>query len=292
MQEPSAGFRPRRRFGQNFLVDRGAIERMLAAFRPDGDDLVLEIGPGQGALTRLLIGRVAALAAVEIDRDLAARLEGDLARQALPGTLRIVRADILEIDLPALLSGLGARSGRPARVIANLPYNVATAVILRLLRQAPLLRDLLVMVQREVALRILSAPGRKTYGGLSVLCQACARVESVLRLRPGSFRPRPKVESEVIRLTLRDRDGRAAVADRQDLERLLRVAFEQRRKTLLNNLARLPPFPGAPPSAPSLGPAAASHLIRGAGLDPAARPETVPVEGFLALTDSWRAGRA
>jgi 16S rRNA (adenine1518-N6/adenine1519-N6)-dimethyltransferase len=292
MQEPPAGFRPRRRFGQNFLVDRGAIDRMLAAFRPDGDDLVLEIGPGQGALTRLLMGRVAALAAVEIDRDLAARLEGDLARQAPPGTLTIIRADILEIDLPALLSGLGARSGRPARVIANLPYNVATAVILRLLPQAPLLRDLLVMVQREVALRILSPPGRKTYGGLSVLCQACARVESVLRLRPGSFRPRPKVESEVIRLTLRDRDGRAAAAGRQDLERLLRVAFEQRRKTLLNNLARLPPFPGAPPSVPSLGPAAASHLIRGAGLDPAARPETVPVEGFLALTDSWRAGRA
>ena len=232
---------------------------------------------------------MAALAAVEIDRNLAARLEGDLARQAPPGTLTIVRADILEIDLPALLSGLGARPARPARVIANLPYNVATAVILRLLRQAPLLRDLLVMVQREVALRILSLPGRKTYGGLSVLCQAGARVESVLRLRPGSFRPRPKVESEVIRLTLRDRDGRAAMADRQDL---LRVAFAQRRKTLLNNLARLPPFPGAPPSAPSLGPAAASNLIRGAGLDPAARPETVPVEGFLALTDSWRAGRA
>jgi len=148
------------------------------------------------------------------------------------------------------------------------------------------------MVQREVALRILSPPGRKTYGGLSVLCQAGARVESMLRLRPGSFRPRPKVESEVVRLTLRDRDGRAAAADRQDLERLLRVAFEQRRKTLLNNLARLPPFPGAPPSGPSLGPAAASDLIRGAGLDPKARPETVPVEGFLALTESWRAGRA
>ena len=151
-----------------------------------------------------------------------------------------------------------------------------------------LLRDLLVLVQREVAQRIASAPGRKSYGGLSVLCQARARVEMLLTLRPGSFRPIPKVESELIRLTLsgpRDEWARAGGAlSPGRLEALLRVAFAQRRKTLLNNLARLPGPRGAP-----LGPAEAERLIRRAGVEPGARPEEIPVAGFITLAREWPA---
>lgn len=268
-----------RRWGQNFLVNQGAADTIIAAFRPRPDDLVLEIGPGKGVLTRRLLGRVRALLAVEIDPDLVTLLRAELG--GAPG-LEIVAADVLAADLRALLLGLGAGPERRARVIANLPYNIATAVILRLIGERALLRDLLVLVQREVAERIASAPRRKTYGGLTVLCQAQARVEVLLRLRPGSFRPIPKVDSELVRLALHAPEeeaartgGRAAPGA---LEALLRTAFGRRRKTLLNNLASLPG-----PGGGAIGPDAARRLIRAAGLDPGARPEEVPVAGFLAL---------
>ncbi len=290
MHAPAEGFRPRRRWGQHFLVNPGAIDTIIGAFGPGPDDLVLEVGPGPGALTRRLAGRVRRLVAVEVDPDLAARLRADLMPTDPGAGVEIVESDILRIDLDGVLAGLGASPARRARVIANLPYNIATAVILRLLERRALLSDLLVMVQREVAARLLSPPGRKTYGGLTVLCQAQARVESILRLRPGSFRPSPKVDSEVIRLTLRDP---VQIGDLAGLPELLRIAFERRRKTLLNNLARLPrtgPGGGAPPfgAETTLGAAAAEALIRGAGLDPGCRPEHVPLPGFLDLLRSWR----
>lgn len=259
--------RPRRRWGQNFLVNEGALDTIVRIFRPAPADIVLEIGPGRGALTGRLASRVARLVAVEIDPDLAARLE----REHSPaGSIRIVRGDVLNVDLDRLLYDAGASPARPARVLANLPYNIASAVLLRLLAHRRMLSDLLVMVQREVARRIVSPPGRKTYGGLSVLCQARARVESVLKLRPGSFRPVPKVHSEMIRMTLLPHEESAAT---EGLETLLRAAFASRRKTLLNNLARLPGQDAA----------GAARLIDAAGLEPGMRPEEVPIAGFLAL---------
>ncbi len=279
MRESPLRLQARRRWGQNFLVNQGAADAIVAAFRPRGDDLVLEIGPGKGALTRRLLGRVRALLAVEIDPDLVAFLRSETG--GLPG-LEIVAADVLEADLRALLLRLGAAPEGRARVIANLPYNIATAVILRLIGERALLRDLLVLVQREVAERIVSPPRRKTYGGLTVLCQAHARVETLLRLRPGSFRPVPKVDSELVRLTLQAPDEEAARPGGSPppgaLEALLRTAFGRRRKTLLNNLASLPGPRGVP-----IGGQAAGRIIRAAGLDPKARPEEVSVEGFLAL---------
>lgn len=279
MRESPLRLQARRRWGQNFLVNQGAADAIVAAFRPRADDLVLEIGPGKGVLTRRLLGRVRALLAVEIDPDLVAFLRSETGGQ--PG-LEIVAADVLEADLRALLLRLGAAPEGRARVIANLPYNIATAVILRLIGERALLRDLLVLVQREVAERIASPPRRKTYGGLTVLCQARARVETLLRLRPGSFRPVPKVDSELVRLTLCAPDEEAARPGGSPppgvLEALLRTAFGRRRKTLLNNLASLPGPRGVP-----IGSQAAGRLIRAAGLDPGARPEEVPVAGFLAL---------
>lgn len=268
-----------RRWGQNFLVNQGAADTIVAGFRPQADDLVLEIGPGKGVLTRRLAGRVRSVLAVEIDPDLAELLRAELFDS--PG-LRIVQADVLKTDLRAALLELGASPASRARVLANLPYNIATAVILKLLGERALLSDLLVLVQREVAERIASPPGRRSYGGLSVLCQVHARVEVLLKLRPGSFRPVPKVDSALVRLTLRGRDDetermRGGVSD-EGLEQMLRVAFGRRRKTLTNNLASLPGPTGSP-----FGSDAARRLIVAAGLDPGARPEAIPVEGFLAL---------
>ncbi|MGH9750486.1 MAG: 16S rRNA (adenine(1518)-N(6)/adenine(1519)-N(6))-dimethyltransferase RsmA [Candidatus Polarisedimenticolia bacterium] len=273
---PDTPHRPRRRFGQNFLVNTGAIDTIVRIFRPRPDDLVLEIGPGRGALTRRLAGRVARLVAVEIDPELAAPLRTDLAREIASGALEILTADVLMLDLPATFHAMGAEPARRVRVIANLPYNIAAAVILRLLALPERVADLLLMVQREVAARILAPPGGKTYGALSVLCRTRARVESVLRLRPGSFRPVPKVDSEVLRFT--PVEGALPAADAALLEEVLRAAFGQRRKTLLNNLARLS----------GLDAEGAGRLIRAAGLEPGMRAEQVPVAGFLALARARR----
>ena len=273
-----------RRWGQNFLVNEGAADTIIIAFRPEPHDLVLEIGPGRGVLTRRLAGRVQRLVAVEIDPALTAPLRDDLS--ATP-SVEIVGADVLELDLRSLFSNLGASEQRRARVIANLPYSIATAIILRLLDERALISDLLVLVQREVAERIASPPGSRAYGGLSVLCQARARVETLLRLRPGSFRPIPKVESGLVRLTPRPPEETDFVEGRDEpvtLESLLRAAFAQRRKTLLNNMARFPGRRSVP-----IGARAAAGLIRGAGLDPGSRPEDVAVEGFLALLRTLQA---
>ena len=283
MREASNRLHVPRRWGQNFLVNQGAADTIILAFRPFPSDLVLEIGPGRGALTRRLAGRVLRLVAVEIDPGLAAELRADLGAPAL----EIVTGDVLALDLRALLGSLGATAERRARVIANLPYSIATTVILRLIEERALLADLLVLVQREVAERIASPPGRKAYGSLSVLCQARARVETLLRLRPGSFRPVPKVDSALVRLTLSapgEEASGAGTGTPGELEALLRTAFAQRRKTLLNNLARL-----QRPGGESIGPGAAAELIRGAGLDPRARPEEIPVGGFLTLLRALRA---
>ncbi len=271
MLEGDGGFRPRRRRGQNFLVNAGAIRSILEAFDPRPGDRVLEVGPGRGALTEPLVERVGRLVAVEVDRDLAVALAARLERHGRSGRLEIVAADVLDVGIVDLVRRLGP-GGRPARLIANLPYNIATAVLLDCLRSRRLLGDLLVMVQREVAERLLSRPGRRTYGSLSVLCQCFARMEIVLRLRPGSFRPRPRVESSVVRMVPLETTPGGEVRY-EELSALLRAAFEQRRKTLQNNLSRI--APGGSP--------AAEEWIRAAGLDPRARPESIPVDGYVAL---------
>ena len=270
------GFRPKRRWGQNFLVDPAALQAIALAFRPAPSDRVIEIGPGDGALTRRIAPRVASLTAVEVDPDLAASI-----RSALPG-VRLIEADVLALDPETLLRDAGASPEAPARLLGNLPYNIATAVILRFLTRHDLVRDLMVMVQREVAERILSAPHRKEFGSLSVLCRTFAHVERVRRLRPGSFRPRPRVESEVIHLTLRDPGG-AAGADPDGFSGFVLGCFGQRRKTFQNNLSRVlaPGGAGADERARA--------LLEATGLEPRGRPEEVPPEGFQRLFEAMRA---
>jgi 16S rRNA (adenine1518-N6/adenine1519-N6)-dimethyltransferase len=269
-----------RRWGQNFLVNEGAADAMVRAFLPRPGDRVLEIGPGRGVLTRRLAGRVARLVAVEIDPALASTLPGSLPPGLPAGAFEVIAGDVLAIDPVDLLDRLGATAAGPGRVIANLPYNIATAVVLRLVTLWPRLSDMMIMVQREVAGRIAARPGSKAYGSLSILCQTAARVDSILRLGPGSFRPRPRVDSEVIRLVLRDPGG-AAGHDFEAYAALVRAAFAARRKTLANNLALLPGPGGA------LGHANAAALLRSAALEPGRRGEELSVEQFQALFAAW-----
>jgi 16S rRNA (adenine1518-N6/adenine1519-N6)-dimethyltransferase len=282
MEGRREGFRPRRGWGQNFLINEGACDTIIRAFLPRPEDRVLEIGPGKGALTRRLMGKVGRILAVEVDPALAGPLRETVGRDAPPGTFEVLTGDILAIEPGVLFEALGATDAHPGRVLANLPYNIATAVILRLLPLRPRLRDLMLMVQREVAERIASPPGPKAYGSLSVLCQSFARVDMILKLGPGSFRPRPKVDSQVLRMVLRDPGG-AAGRDFQGYARLLRAAFARRRKTILNNLATEPP-------GGSEGHARAGTVLRAAGIDPRLRAEEVPVAGFLALFEAWTGG--
>ncbi|HYV86675.1 MAG TPA: 16S rRNA (adenine(1518)-N(6)/adenine(1519)-N(6))-dimethyltransferase RsmA [Patescibacteria group bacterium] len=284
MRRPEEGDRPKRRWGQNFLVNEGAADTLVRAFLPRPADHVLEIGPGRGVLTRRLAGRVARLVAVEIDPALASSLAASLPDSPLPGSLEVIEGDVLAIEPALLLERLDATPERPGRVIANLPYNIATTVILRLLTLRPRLADMMVMVQREVAGRIAARPRSKAYGSLSILCQTFARVDSILRLGPGSFHPRPRVDSEVIRLILRDPGG-AAGRDFEGYAALVRAAFAARRKTVSNNLAHLR-APGG-----TLGHAGASDLLRSAGIEPGMRGEEITAERFQALFAAWQESR-
>ena len=252
--------KPRRRFGQHFLQPAWT-SRVLHAMAFGPGDRVLEIGPGRGALTRPLAGSVASLTAVEIDRDLAADL-----RLRLPERVRVIEGDFLEMSADTLF---GAAESGAWRVVGNLPYNVSTPILFRLLELARSdwrLRDGTVMLQREVAERVASPPGTRQYGVLSIMVQLEADIDVLLTLPPGAFRPAPKVWSTVIRL--RFRAPAVDVGDRRRFEGLLRALFSQRRKMLGN----------------SLKPLAASRtldagvILRDAGVDPARRPETLNLQ--------------
>lgn len=257
----------RRRFGQHFL-DPAWSARVVEAAAFANTDQVIEIGPGRGALTVPLAGAVAALTAVELDRDLV-----PLLRRRLPAHVRVIQGDFLAVEAAELFAG---GTPGPWRVIGNLPYNVSTPIVFRLLdlaRSTGRLRDATLMLQREVADRVASPPGSRQYGALSILVQLDADVEPLLTLPPGAFRPAPEVWSSVIRLHFRP--PRVAVADRRRFESLVRALFSQRRKMLSNSLR---------PVASSRG-VEADAVLKEAGLDPARRPETLHLEELARLAD-------
>ncbi|HEV3139806.1 MAG TPA: 16S rRNA (adenine(1518)-N(6)/adenine(1519)-N(6))-dimethyltransferase RsmA, partial [Vicinamibacterales bacterium] len=214
--------RARKRFGQHFL-EPAWVAKVIRAIDPQPDDVFLEIGPGRGALTRPLAERARSIAAVEIDRDLAA----DLSISA-PPNVTVLEGDFLETSDFRLQTS-------DFRVVGNLPYNVASPILIRLrdLRAGGLgIRDATVMLQREVADRLTAVPGTRDYGVLSVLLGHTARMERVLALPPGAFRPAPKVHSALVRLTYHAPEP--AVRDAAAFERLVRSVFTRRRKTLAN----------------------------------------------------------
>ena len=260
-----AGFpRARKRFGQHFL-EPAWIAKLLDLLHPESTDTFLEIGPGRGALTLPLAARVGRVVAVEIDRDLAATLAS-----RVPPHVRIVDANFLDLDIPGLL----AAEVTPVRVAANLPYNVASPILFALLHasgEGRLLRDAMVMVQREVADRIVARPGDRAYGAMSIQVARLAAAEQVVTLPPGAFRPPPKVTSAVVRLVFRP--SPVDVGDGELFEAVVRGVFLQRRKTIANALQ---------PVAHARGVSADAVLGR-AGLDARRRPEEMSLADFATL---------
>jgi 16S rRNA (adenine1518-N6/adenine1519-N6)-dimethyltransferase len=247
----------RKRFGQNFLVDSHYIDRIVAAVDPQPDDNIVEIGPGLGALTRPLLERVRRLTVIEIDRDLAARIAAEFA----PDRLALHTSDALSFDFATL--------GGDLRVIGNLPYNISTPLLFHLSDCAAGLRDVTVMLQREVVQRMAAGPATPEYGRLSVMLQARFRVERLFAVPPGAFRPAPKVESAVARLTPLGA-ARPRIVDQALFTQLVGAAFGQRRKTLRNALQRW---------------ATPADLER-AGVAPGARGETLAVGDFVRLANA------
>lgn len=265
--------RARKRFGQHFLEPAWRV-KVIDACGLRADDQVVEIGPGLGALTEPAAARVRRLLGVEIDRDLAAALTA----RALPN-VGVVAGDFLQVDWTQLMAawpGFDPQAG--VRVIGNLPYNVSSPILFRLLDLAASgagLIDATLMLQAEVAERLTARVGTGEYGVLTVLVALGATVTPVLALPPGAFRPVPKVRSAVVRLTFRPPPfpvRRPAL-----VTRLVRTAFMQRRKTIANGLKALATQAG--------GDAAA--ILRDAGLDPRRRPETLQLVEFVALADAW-----
>jgi len=250
--------RPRKRFGQHFLHDPAVIERIIGAVQPVPGERLVEIGPGEGALTLPLLARGTALTVVELDRDLAARLA---ARPEAGSSLTVVQGDALKIDLAGL-----AAPGELLRLVGNLPYNISTPLLFRFVAQAGVIRDMHFMLQREVVERMVAPPGSRTYGRLSVMLAAACRIEHLFDIGPGAFRPPPKVWSSIVRLQPWT-DPPFAIPDPARFAEVVRRAFGQRRKTLRNALHGV----------------VDEDAIRAAGCDPGTRAETLPPAAFARL---------
>jgi 16S rRNA (adenine1518-N6/adenine1519-N6)-dimethyltransferase len=256
--------RPRKRFGQHFL-EAAWVAKLVDSLQASADDTFLEIGPGRGALTAPLASRVHRVIAVEIDRDLAATLASEL-----PSNVQVVEADFLEVDLDGLLRS----ECLPVRVVGNLPYNVSSPILFKLLGThdgGRRFADATVMLQREVADRLVAAPGSGAYGTLSIQVALHADVRRVFNLPPGAFRPPPKVSSAVV--NLRFREPAVDVGDPAVFERVVRGLFFQRRKMVVNALR---------PVADSMNRSAA-QMLHTAGIDGRRRPETLTLEEMSRL---------
>jgi 16S rRNA (adenine1518-N6/adenine1519-N6)-dimethyltransferase len=253
--------RPRKRFGQNFLHDRGVIERIVRAIRPLPDQHMVEIGPGLGALTEHLVDAVRRLDVVELDRDLVPRLEERFGNRT---HFHIHSADALRFDFAAL-----AEQDEKLRVVGNLPYNISTPLLFHLLEQHKAIRDMHFMLQLEVVERLAAQPGDDDYGRLSVMIQYHCQVDKIFTVPPGAFTPPPKVYSAIVRLIPHDTPPHPA-RDEKMLERLVAQAFSQRRKTLRNTLKGL----------------LDANTIEALGIDGTRRPETLSLAEFVTLADA------
>ncbi|MDB6162888.1 MAG: ribosomal small subunit methyltransferase [Xanthomonadaceae bacterium] len=228
MRPDASGFSQvaKKHLGQNFLHDRAAIQKIVLAIDPQPGDRLVEIGPGQGALTFPLLDRIGALTAIEFDRDLLAPLAGAAVAH---GALTLIPADILSVDFTAM-----AGDGQ-LRLVGNLPYNLSSPILFHALDHAAAVRDMHFMLQKEVVERMASGPGNKVYGRLSVMLQAYCTVVPLFTVAPGSFRPAPKVDSAVVRLIPRA-PADIGIGNRRRFADVVRAAFGQRRKTLRNAL--------------------------------------------------------
>jgi 16S rRNA (adenine1518-N6/adenine1519-N6)-dimethyltransferase len=257
--------RARRRFGQNFLVNPDVVDRIVIAAAIKPGERVIEIGPGLGVLTRALLAAEADLVAVELDRDLADNL-----RTEIPG-LKLVEADALKVEWVDVAPGEGWK------VVANLPYNVATPLLMNLLRESPRFSTMVLMFQREVGNRLLADASDDAFGALSVQVQARANVRRVMELPPGAFHPAPKVHSVVLRFdVIAEPDFGGVTAAHFD--RVVRLGFQHRRKMLINSLST------------GLDKERALAALAEAGIPPSARAETIGLAGWRRLARAVHPG--
>jgi 16S rRNA (adenine1518-N6/adenine1519-N6)-dimethyltransferase len=256
----ASGHRARKRFGQNFLHDGNIIRRIVAGIRPRGDETLLEIGPGQGALTTSLLASGCELIAVELDRDLVALLQRKFADEP---RFHLHSGDALKLQLADVASG------RRVRVVGNLPYNISTPLIFHLLAQNAGIVDMHFMLQKEVVDRLAAEPGSKAYGRLGIMTQYHCRVEPLLDVPPGAFSPQPKVQSAVVRLVPHATPPYPARSV-ETLQTVVRTAFNQRRKTLRNALQGL----------------VSVEQMQQLGIDAGARPETLSLQDYVALANA------
>jgi len=266
---------PKQSLGQNFLRDPNISRKIVAAIRPRPEDLILEIGPGEGALTTHLLGRAGMLIVVEIDR----RVVKYLKEQVLPPpeagphlAVTVLHQDILETDL----SSVAHQFGRRLRIIGNIPYHITSPIIFHVLKHRSAVTDLTIMMQKEVARRVVAMPGTKDYGILAVLCQLHTNVRMLFDVSPNAFIPRPKVTSTVVRLQILEQP-RVPIRDEQFTSMVIRGVFGKRRKTLRNSLAYLLDH-DIPPTV--------------AGVDLRRRPEELTVVELVELANALSTGHS
>lgn len=252
--------RPKKSFGQHFLHERRYIERIVTAIAPRPNDFLVEIGPGEGALTFPLLAVAGKLTAIELDTDLIPRLQ---AEAASIGELSIVHADVLKVDFTAMAQRAGVAR---LRIAGNLPYYISSPILFHCVEHAAAIADMHFMLQKEVVDRMAAEPGSKVYGRLSVMLQLACRVEPLFDVPPGAFRPPPKVDSSVVRLVPLPAEERHD-ADPARVYAIVKAAFAQRRKTLGNALRQLMD----------------AQAIQAADVDPKARAETLAPGDFVRL---------
>ncbi len=267
------GVRPTKSLGQNFINDRNVLSRIVEGAGIGGDDLVIEIGPGLGILTAELAAKAAFVTAVEIDERLIPVLGETLSGC---GNVRVINGDILKTDIGQIIDECrkeGMFSGR-VHIVGNLPYYITTPIIMKLLEEKVPADSITVMMQKEVADRIRSAPGSRTYGAISAAVQYYCRVSKITDVPKEAFVPRPKVESTVLRLEPLGEDQAKARDDEMFL-RCVKAGFAQRRKTLLNSLS----------SAGGMDKETVKKTLEAADVDPGRRAETLTVEEFIRIAD-------
>lgn len=252
---------PRKRFGQNFLHDQGIINKIISAIAPDEQDNMVEIGPGQGAMTRPLLDTLPHMHAVELDRDLIALLEREFFNK-----LTIHNTDVLKFDFRQLVT-----ADKPQlRVVGNLPYNISTPLLFHLLDHADIISNMTFMLQKEVVDRMVAAPNTSNYGRLSVMLQYRCAMKSLFHVPPGAFNPPPKVHSSIVFLKPYSTPP-VQVDNTQHFAQLVTAAFAQRRKTLRNTLKKL----------------LSAELITSIDIDPQARAETLSLAEFARLSNLY-----
>ena len=250
--------RPRKRFGQHFLTDPGVIDAIVAAVSPRNDDVVVEIGPGQGAITRPLAKRAGTLHTIELDRDLAARLRKDYHDNT---NVTLHEADALKFDFAEL--------GGSLRIVGNLPYNISTPLLFHLLDYRRQIIDMHFMLQKEVVDRMAAPPGSKAYGRLSIMLGCRFQIDALFDVDRQAFEPPPDVTSAIVRLAPLPADT-YVINDEQMFAKLVAQAFSQRRKTIRNSLRTM----------------LDESVLKSVGIDPGLRPEAIAIADYVRLANT------